>query len=93
MEGKSAQEAVRDRLGITLSERQSRELYIQLSQFLVAKDELAYIALLKTKYVLLQEGASIPDCDFLVMEILLEELERGHPLPLAAMVYLVRHSS
>ncbi len=93
MEGKNALVAIRDKLGIRLSLAQSNELYFLMSNFLISKDELSFVDLLRKKYALLQDGVSLPVCDYLVMESLLERLESNYAIALAAITYVVRFKS
>lgn len=82
-----------DRLGISLSKTQSTDLYHELCSFLVTKDTFAYIDLLRTKYELLQEGVSLRECDYKIMENLLEKIESEYTLILNAIAYTVKYQS
>ena len=93
MEGGGSKEAVKERLGISLSREQSEEFYHALCSFLVAKDAHAYVKLLRTKYELLKCGVSLRKCDYMIMEILLEKIETEHPLILASTSYVVKYKS
>ncbi|RDV13635.1 hypothetical protein DXT99_19060 [Pontibacter diazotrophicus] len=93
MENQGSQEAVMQRLGISLSKGQSAELYHKLCNFLVAKDTYAYIDLLRIKNELLVSGVSHRKCDYMTMGILLEKLESEYPLIISAVTYVVKYKS
>ena len=93
MEGRGSQEAVMERLGISLSKIQSAELYNSLSNCLADRDAYAYVDMLRTKYELLTGGLNLQKCEYMIMEILLEKFEREHPLILASLTYVVKYKS
>lgn len=93
MENRGSQEAVKEKLGISLSKGQSAEFYHELCNILVAKDAYAYVDLLRTKYELLQDGVSHRNCDYKTMENLLEMFESEHSLILSVIAYMVKYKS
>lgn len=93
MGSRSAQEAVMERLGINLSRGESAEFYHELCSLLVARDTHAYVELLRTKYELLKGGISPWECDYMIMESLLETFVKEHPFILTAVAYVVKYKS
>lgn len=93
MQIKSARKAIKDTLNVELREKEARELYLNICNFLLNKDDNCYISVIRYKYLLLCGEISAPVSDYLVMEQLLEKMQNKHPLVLAALTYVAQHKS
>lgn len=93
METKSAKQAVSDVLKMELGERQSRELYYDLCAYLMEKDELTYLDIIKFKYSLLIDDFNQELIDYFVMEYVLNKMRTKFPRALTLLTYLVTSKS
>jgi hypothetical protein len=89
METKSAKQAVSDVLKVELEECHSQELYYNICSFLMDRDELSYVDIIKFKYSLLLDDFNQELIDYFVMEYVLNKMYTKHPLALTALTYLV----
>lgn len=93
METKSAKQAVSDVLKLDLEERNSQELYYSICTYLMERDELSYIEIIKFKYSLLAEDFNQELIDYFVMEYVLNKMYTKYPMALSALTYLVTAKS
>lgn len=93
MQNKSARKAIKDTLKVELGEKEARELYLNICNYLLNNDDKCYISVIRYKYLLLCGEMSTPVSDYLVMEQLLEKMQDKHPLILSAMTYIARYKS
>lgn len=76
-------------LKVELEECHSQELYYNICSFLMDRDELSYIDIIKFKYSLLIDDFNQELIDYFVMEYVLNKMYTKHPLALTALTYLV----
>ncbi len=93
METKSAKQAISDVLKVELEERNSQELYYNICTYLMERDELSYIEIIKFKYSLLAEDFNQELIDYFVMEYVLNKMHTKYPMALSALTYLVTAKS
>ncbi|MFT2011017.1 hypothetical protein ACMA1I_20265 [Pontibacter sp. 13R65] len=89
MESKSAKQAISDVLQMDLEETQSQELYYNICNYLMQKDELCYVDIIKFKYSLLIEDFNQELIDYFVMEYVLSNMRTKHDLVLSALTYII----
>lgn len=93
MQKKSARKAIKDTLHVDLSGNDAKELYLNICNFLLHKDDKCYISVIRYKYLLLCGEISTSVSDYLVMEQLIEKMQAKHPLVLSAITYMARYKS
>ena len=89
METKSAKQAVSDVLKVELDESHSQELYYTICKYLMEKDELSYIEIIKFKYSLLLDDFNQELIDYFVMEYVLNKMSKHYATALTLLTYLV----
>jgi hypothetical protein len=93
MVSKSAKQAVCDVLELNIEERQSQELYYNICNYLMEKDDFCYVDILRFKYSLHIEDFSNELIDYFVMEYILKKMKEQHSLVLSAITYVATSKS
>ncbi|MDX5420122.1 MAG: hypothetical protein LPK14_12855 [Hymenobacteraceae bacterium] len=93
MVSKSAKQAVSDVLQVELNEKQSHELYYKMCDFLMSKDDISYLDIVKFKYSLLYDDFNQELVDYFVMEYVLDKMTKKHPLILSTLTYIIVNQS
>lgn len=93
METKSAKQAISDVLKMELGERHAQELYYDICTFLMERDELSYLEIIKFKYSLLIEDFNQELIDYFVMEYVLNKMRTRYARALTLLTYLVTSKS
>lgn len=93
MQKKSARKAIKNTLQVDLSDKAAQELYMNICNFLLHRDDKSYISVIRYKYLLLCGEISTSVSDYLVMEQLIEKMQSKHPLVLSSLTYIARYKS
>lgn len=93
METKSAKQAISDVLKVELEEQHSQALYYDICTYLMERDELSYVEIIKFKYSLLLDDFNQELIDYFVMEYVLNKMSKKYPLALSVLTYLVTAKS